>query len=101
MELWNNTNTILEVVYNMLLIVLPVLAGLAATTAFGAGLIRTVRWAWGVMRPAVDEPTDPAIVWLSEKTGRTATWLSEFIISNGDQVIGLLPETSANTETVK
>jgi len=92
MEVWNATPEILQVVWNIALIVLSTLATAAAAGALGGGAIKAARWAWQQARPMLDEPTDPAVEYIAKKSGRAPKAVSEFIIARGDEIIALLPK---------
>lgn len=93
LNIWNESSEWLEIVYNILLLVIPALATLAATSVFGAGLVRSIKiflreWA----RPAMDEPTDPLVKLIAERTGRKPDVVSKWAVERIDDIIGVLPE---------
>lgn len=67
LKLWADTIDWLNILFNVLALVLPTLAGLAAVVATSHGLGAVVTRAVGFVRPALDEATDPAIVALAEQ----------------------------------
>ena len=93
MELWNETHQWAEIVFNALLLVLPVLAALAATSATGAVMIRTIKKVYSEwIRPAIDEPTDPLVILLAAKIGKDPAWVAKQLLENLDAVAAVLPE---------
>lgn len=98
-NVWNETYWWVNVVWNILLVVVPVLAALAATSAFGAAVIRTFKTAWKEwVRPAVDDPSDPLVKLLAEKTGLPAEVISDFLVENLDLLTDLLPKEELAAE---
>lgn len=95
MEIWNDTQWWVELVFNVCLFVLPTLAGFATTGALGWRTIRITRRVWTVIRSGVDDATDPAILFLAAQSGKSSTAISKFLVATGDQIISLLPEESA------
>jgi len=90
-NLWTETPQWLSLLWNILLIVLPTLAATAALTAGGAGVVKTVRWAWAQARPLIDEPTDPLANLIAARTGRTPEQVVDFVVSHIDRIVALLP----------
>lgn len=90
-NLWNESAWYLELIYNVLLFVLPTLAGAAVSTVFGAGVVRAFKWLWRTFRPLVDEPTDPLVVRIARESGKSPEFVSTFLTSNLDRVVALLP----------
>ena len=75
------------------MILLPLLAGLAATSATGAATIRAAKKIYSeLLRPAIDEPTDPIVKLIAKKTGRDPAWVSQQLRENLDAVVAVLPE---------
>lgn len=91
MEIWNGTEWYVQLVFNVLLLILPTLIGLAIVNASGAKLVDTVRMLLNAIRPAIDEPGDPLIVLIAAKTGRKAEDVSDLLVGKVDEVIALLP----------
>lgn len=97
-NVWNETYWWVGVIWNVLLILVPLLAAAAATSAFGASVIRTAKMVYREwVRPAINEPTDPLVKLLAEKTGLPAAVISAFLIDNLDLVEGLLPKEELAT----
>ena len=95
-EMWRETEQYLQAVLNIFLIVLPALAAIAITSASGATMIAAVKTAWKTVRPAIDQPTDVAVLFLAAKTGRDPLTISTWLIQRGDQVIAAMtPEGEA------
>jgi len=93
LNIWSESSEWLEIVYNVLLLVIPALAGLAATSVFGAGLIRSIKLFWREwLRPALDDPTDPLVKLIAERTGRKPEDVSKWLTERIDEVIGVLPD---------
>ena len=93
MELFNETELWVQLLFNGLMILLPLLAGVAATSTFGAVMIRTIKKVYAEwLRPAIDDPTDAIVKLIAEKTGRDAKWVSQQLCENLDAVVAVLPE---------
>ena len=93
MELFNETELWVKYLFNALMILLPLLASVAATSATGAATIRAAKKIYAeLVRPAIDEPTDTLPQLIAKKTGRDAEWVSKQLRENLDAVIAVLPE---------
>jgi hypothetical protein len=96
MELWTETNEWIQLCFNVLMLVLPVLAGVAATSVFGAAMINAIKRFYAEwLRPAIDEPTDPIVALIAQRMKRDPQVVVDFIVSNLDAVIAVLPEEAA------
>ena len=94
-NLWSESSWWLELVFNVLMLVLPTLAALAAASVFGASVIRAIKTIWREwLRPALDEPTDPLVKIIADKTGRKPETVSKWLTESIDDVIALLPAES-------
>ncbi len=92
MDLWNETAWYVPVLFNVLLIVLSALAGLAVASEFGAQTIKSVRKLYQTMRPAIDEETDPIILLIAARLKLPPKTVRDFILGNLDKVIAVLPQ---------
>lgn len=93
MELFNETELWVKYLFNGLMILLPMLAVIAATSASGAVTIRTIKKVYAEwVRPAIDEGTDTLPQLIAKKTGRDAAWVSKQLRENLDAIIAALPE---------
>ncbi len=92
MEIWSETAWYVQLIFNVLLLVLPTLIGLAVVSAGGAKVVDTVRMLAKSIRPAIDEPTDPLVALLAERTGRRPETVRDFLTGNLDQIVALLPQ---------
>lgn len=93
MELWSQVEWYVQLVFNVLMFVLPTLIALAATGGLGAVVIRSFKQVYKeFVRQAIDEPTDMLVVLLANKTGRDAALISRFLLDNLDAIVALLPE---------
>lgn len=93
MELFNESAWYIEMLFNVGMVVLPTLAGVAASGELGAQVIKRTKKVYAeYLRPAIDEPTDPAIMLIATKTGKSPEWVSAQLIDNLDNVVGTLPE---------
>ena len=103
MEIWNSTEWYVQLIFNVLLFVLPTLVGLAVANVFGAKVVTTARMLLKAIRPAIDEPGDPFIVMIAAKTGYKPKEVSDLLVTKVDEVIALLPgeEEQAVTAGVK
>ena len=90
-SIWGDSARWLEIVFNVLLIVLPTLAGAAALTVGGLRTLKLARDAWRLLRPLVDQPTDTLVRLIAQQTGRPAEQVSEFLTGNLDKVVSLFP----------
>lgn len=90
-DLWQATPEWLELVFNVLLLIIPALAAVAITTASGATVVATVQKSWKLIRPAIDEPTDPLILLLASRIGWTPEQVSAWLLENFGKVVGTLP----------
>lgn len=89
--IWHESAWWLEVVFNVLIVLLPTLAGAAVLAAGGLRTITVVRDGWRKLRPLVDEPSDLIVRQIAERTGRDPQQVSAFITSNLDRIVELLP----------
>lgn len=89
-SIWTESSTWLEIVFNVLLVLLPTLAGAAALSVGGLRVLAWARDAYRTLRPWIDEPGDPLIKAIAEKTGRKPEDVTAFMTSNLDRVIELL-----------
>lgn len=88
-NVWSEADWWLNLLWNVVLLVLPALLAFEGT----ARLQRRVRYLWkNIIRKAIDQTTDPAVVYLAAKTDRTPDEVSAFLVSSGDQIIALMPE---------
>ena len=93
MELFNETELWVQYLFNGLMILLPLLAGVAATSASGAVMIRTIKKVYAEwVRPAIDEATDAIPQLIAKKTGRDPKWVAQQLLENLDAIIAVLPE---------
>ena len=93
MELFNETELWVQIVFNILMAVLPLLASVAATSAAGAMMIRAIKKVYAEwVRPSIDEATDPLIVLIAAKTGRDPKWVAQQLLENLDSIVAVLPE---------
>ena len=95
MEIWNQTNWWIELILNLCLYALPALAAVAVAGELGARTVIAVRKIWKLARPALDEPTDPAIIFLAGKSKKSPQVVSDFIVQIGDQIVAMMPEEAA------
>lgn len=101
MELNQSTLDWLELLFNICLLIIPALLAVGAGAASLASIVKTARWLWSVIRPTVDEVTDPAIIYLASKTGMSPAWISEYILKHGDALIGVLPLPDKKAEAIR
>ena len=103
MEIWNGTEWYLQLVFNILLVILPALIGLAVISASGRKTVSTIKMLFKSFRKAVDEDHDPLIVLIAAKTGYKPQQVSDLLVTKVDEVIALLPgeEEQAVTAGVK
>jgi len=92
MELWQTTNEWLEVVFNVLMIVLPPLIVAVGATEFGKRLLAFVIAAYKELRKLFDEPGDFLVRAVAVKTGRDPKVVSDFLTNNLDKVVALFDE---------
>lgn len=91
--LWGESIWWLDLVWNVALVLLGTLAPMAAVGVLGAGVIRSWRQVWAEwVRPALDQSTDPAIVFLAAKLGVKPDVLSKWLVERGDQIADVLPK---------
>lgn len=95
MEFWSQTAWYWELVFNLLMLAIPTLAGVAVlggSASLGWRTVHAVRRFWKMIRAAIDEPTDPAIIFLALKSGKSPEVISKFLVENGDLIVAGLPE---------
>jgi len=98
MELFSESAWYIQLLFNVLMLALPTLAGLAIAGELGAQTIKRTKKVYAEwVRPAIDEADDPAIKFLAGKSGRDPKWVSDQLIAVGDQVVALLPEEAPLT----
>lgn len=101
MDIWAGAHWYVILVYNILLVVLSTLIGLAVVTVSGAKLIDAIRLLLKAIRPAIDEPSDWFVGLIAAKTGRTREAVSGFLVQKLDEVAALLPAEGIPMAEVK
>lgn len=102
MELWNGTSELVQIVFNILIAILPVLAGVAVTSVTGAAMVNAIKRLYKeIVRPAIDEPGDLIIGVLAKRLGKDPAWISRMLVENLDAVIAVLPEEAIPTVETK
>lgn len=94
MELWTQSDWYIELMLNALLFILPTIAVVAGTGELGSQVIKYTRAIWDAVRPAIDQPTDPAILYIAAKSKREPAEVSDLLVKIGDEIVELLPNES-------
>jgi cell division protein FtsX len=89
--LWGETAWYVRLLFNLLMVALPTLAGIALLSASGTKVVSTARSLLQTVRPAVDQPTDPIVLLIAQKTGRTPDEVCAWLAGNIDVIIAALP----------
>lgn len=78
-ETWERTAQILEVVYNVLLVIVPILVGLSIVTVSGASTVATIRKVAGYEKTLFDSPEDILVKALAKRANKKPEEVQEYV----------------------